>query len=85
MKPSSWNPRDLSQTKKTCGVAKQSSIGKVQVCVAVANDRDEDVVSQNAGRGRITATKLMLYWVHILLRVPCSVPTPPGITGRLQG
>lgn len=40
------------------GVAEKRGISKEQVCVVVAIDRNGDIVSQNARRGRITATEI---------------------------
>ncbi|MCL6442270.1 MAG: IS1595 family transposase [Alicyclobacillus sp.] len=51
-------PVTFRKPRKRGGVSKQRGISKEQVCVVVAIDRDGDVVSQNAGRGRITATEI---------------------------
>lgn len=51
-------PVTFRKPRKRGGVAKQRGISKEQVCVVVAIDRDGDVVSQSAGRGRITATEI---------------------------
>lgn len=39
-------------------MAKKRGISKDQVCVLVAIDRNGDIVSQNAGQGRITAVEI---------------------------
>lgn len=44
--------------RKRGGVAKKRGISKEQVCVLVAMDRNGDIVSQNAGQGRITAVEI---------------------------
>jgi transposase-like protein len=51
-------PVTFRTPRKRGGVAKKRGISKEQVCVVVAIDRDGDVVSQNAGRGRITASEI---------------------------
>ncbi|MDP9728268.1 IS1595-like element ISAlis1 family transposase [Alicyclobacillus sp. TC] len=51
-------PVTFRKPRKRGGVAKKRGISKEQVCVVVALDRDGDVVAQNAGRGRITATEI---------------------------
>lgn len=51
-------PVTFRKPRKRGGVAKKRGISKEQVCVVVAIDRDGDVVSQNAGRGRVTASEI---------------------------
>lgn len=51
-------PVTFRKPRKRGGVAKLRGISKEQVCVVVAIDRQGDIVSQNAGRGRITATEI---------------------------
>ncbi|MCL6597688.1 MAG: IS1595 family transposase [Alicyclobacillus macrosporangiidus] len=51
-------PVTFRKPRKRGGVAKRRGISKEQVCVVVAIDRDGGIVSQSAGRGRITATEI---------------------------
>ena len=44
--------------RKRGGVAKKRGISKEQICVVVAHDRNGQILSQVAGKGRVTATEL---------------------------
>lgn len=44
--------------RKRGGVAKKRGISKEQICVVVAHDRNGQILSQMAGKGRITAVEL---------------------------
>ncbi|MDR7001945.1 hypothetical protein J2Y67_004430 [Neobacillus niacini] len=44
--------------RKSGGVAKKRGISKEQICVVVAHDRNGQIISQMAGKGRITAIEL---------------------------
>ncbi|WP_338780503.1 IS1595 family transposase [Metabacillus sp. FJAT-52054] len=44
--------------RKRGGVAKKRGISKEQICVVVAHDRNGQILSQTAGKGRVTAIEL---------------------------
>lgn len=44
--------------RKCGGVAKKRGISKEQICVVVAHDRNGQILSQMAGKGRVTAVEL---------------------------
>lgn len=46
------------KARKRGGVAKKRGISKEQVCVVVAHDRNGQILSQKAGKGRISADEL---------------------------
>lgn len=46
------------KSRKRGGTATKRGISKEQVCVVVAMDRNGQIISQNAGFGRITATEI---------------------------
>lgn len=46
------------KARKRGGVAKKRGISKEQICVVVAHDRNGQILSQKAGKGRISAIQL---------------------------
>ncbi|MCL6572813.1 MAG: IS1595 family transposase [Bacillus sp. (in: Bacteria)] len=46
------------KARKRGGVAKKRGISKEQICVVVAHDRNGQILSQMAGKGRVTADEL---------------------------
>lgn len=46
------------KSRKRGGVASKRGISNEQICVIVAQDRNRQVISQMAGKGRIKATEI---------------------------
>jgi len=53
------------------GVAKKRGISKEQICVVVAHDRNGQILSQTAGKGRITAMEIDGVLGNILTPLLC--------------